>query len=197
MMRLPPALLVLLAVLVLAPIGIALCAEDAPPVSSRTVILVRHGEKESSPKDPRDPSLSEVGAARALELARVLGSAGATQLFTSELKRTQETLVPLTKVLGIASESLPAAKSEIVVAALDSLGPGSIAVVCGHSNTVPRVAELLGVTIAGTIVDRGVTMLPDDAYDRVFVITRPAIGPASCLELRYGVPSAATVSSGK
>jgi len=197
MMRRPLALLVLLAALVLAPISIALCAEDAPPVSSRTVILVRHGEKESSPKDPQDPSLSEVGAARAQDLARVLGSAGATKLFTSELKRTQETLVPLTMVLGITSEPLPAAKSELVVAALDSLGPGSIAVVCGHSNTVPRVAELLGVTLAGTIVDRGVTMLPDDAYDRLFVITRPAIGPASCLELRYGVPSPATVSSGK
>ena len=83
------------------------------------------------------------------------------------------------------------------MAALDALAPGSLAVVCGHSNTVPRVAELLGVTLAGTIVDRGVTMLPDDAYDRVFVITRPATGPASCVELRYGVPSTVTVSSGK
>lgn len=197
MMRLPLAPLVLLAGLVLAPIGIALRSEDAAAAPSRTVILVRHGEKEASPKDPRDPSLSEVGAARAQELARLLGSSGATKCYTSELKRTQETVAPLTKVLGIASEPLPAAKSEAVVTALDALAPGSVAVVCGHSNTVPRVAELLGAKLAGTIVDRGMTMLPDDAYDRVFVITRPASGPASCVELRYGAVSAATGSSGK
>jgi len=197
MKRLLLAPLVLLAGLVLAPIGIALRAEDAATAAPRTVILVRHGEKEASPKDPRDPSLSELGAARARELARLLGSTGATKCFTSELKRTQETVAPLAQVLGVTSEPLPAAKSEVVVAALDALAPGTVAVVCGHSNTVPRLAELLGAPLAGTVVDRGVTMLPDDAYDRVFVITRPASGPASCVELRYGAPAAAIVSSGK
>jgi phosphohistidine phosphatase SixA len=163
----------------------------------RTVILVRHAEKDPASADPRDPSLSEAGVERARELARLLGASGAAHVFTSELKRTQETVAPLAARLGLKSEPVPAAKSELVVAQLDALPAGSLAIVCGHSNTVPRVAELLGVEIAGLEEVRGQRMLNDEAYDRVFVITRPASGPASSFELGYGAPASATSSSGK
>lgn len=177
-------------------------AEDAAelspaPIAARTVILVRHAEKEATPKDPRDPSLSTAGVERADELARLLGASGAGFVFTSDLKRTQETVAPLAARLGITSEALPAANSESVVARLDALPAGSVAVVCGHSNTVPRVAELLGIEITGLVDVRGTPMIDDDTYDRAFVITRPASGPAACLELNYGAALAKTSSAGK
>lgn len=173
-------------------------AEDAAaPPAARTVILVRHAEKEATPKDPRDPSLSTAGVERADELARLLGASGAGFVFTSDLKRTQETVAPLAARLGVTSEALPAANSEGVVARLDALPAGSIAVVCGHSNTVPRVAELLGIEITGLVDVRGTPMIDDDTYDRAFVITRPASGPAVCLELNYGAALAKTSSAGK
>lgn len=171
-------------------------AEDAAvPPAARTVILVRHAEKEAQPKDPRDPSLSEAGTARAEELARLLGASGAGYVFTSDLKRTQETVGPLAARLGVTSEALPAADSAAVVSKLDALPAGSVAVVCGHSNTVPSVAALLGVQITDLVDVRGTKMIDDDTYDRVFVITRPASGPAACLELNYGAVK--TSSAGK
>lgn len=197
MKRLVP---VLTASCVLLAVGLASArarAEDTPPPAARTVILLRHAEKDAASKDPRDPSLSAAGLARATELARLLGACGASHLFTSELKRTRETLAPLAARLGLASEALPAAKPEEVVARLDALPAGSIAVVCGHSNTVPRVAELLGSKLPALVEAQGMPMLADESYDRVFVVTRPASGPATCVELNYGAPAAATSSSGK
>ncbi len=172
-------------------------APPAVPPAARTVILVRHAEKEATPQDPRDPSLSESGTARADELARLLGASGAAYVFTSDLKRTQETVAPLAARLGVSSEALPAANSEGVVARLDALPAGSVAVVCGHSNTVPRVAELLGIELTDLVDVRGTKMIDDDTYDRAFVITRPAGGPAACLELNYGAALAKTSSAGK
>ncbi|MCY2958633.1 MAG: phosphoglycerate mutase family protein [Planctomycetota bacterium] len=171
--------------------------EDAAPPAARTVIVLRHAEKDTAAKDPRDPPLSAAGAVRAQELARLLGASGATHLYTSDLARTRETLAPLAARLALVSEAVPAAQPEEVVARLDALPAGSAAVVCGHSNTVPRIAELLGVKLPGLVEVQGLPMLADDSYDRVFVITRPAIGPAACLELRYGAPSGATSSAGK
>jgi phosphohistidine phosphatase SixA len=188
---------VLLALASLFTVGFSAAPRASEDAAPRTVILVRHAEKDAAPADPRDPSLSEAGVQRAQELARLLGASGATHVYTSELKRTQETVATLAARLGLKSEAVPAAKSELVVAQLDALPAGSLAIVCGHSNTVPRVAELLGVEIDGLEEVRGQRMLHDDAYDRVFVITRPASGPASCVELGYGAPAPATSSSGK
>jgi len=197
MKRLAPFLV---ALCVLFPIGFGSVpsrADEAAPPAARTVILVRHAEKDPASKDPRDPSISTAGVARAGELARLLGACGATQIFTSELARTRETVAPLARRLGLASESLPAAQSEVVVARLDALPAGSVAVVCGHSNTVPRIAELLGAKLADLVESQGMPMLADERYDRVFVITRPAGGPSSCVELNYGAPAGAISSSGK
>jgi len=190
------SLCVLLAGLLPGPVrGAQDAAPAAAPPIARTVILVRHAEKDAESKDPRDPSLSAAGQARAEELARLLGASAATHLYTSELRRTRETLAPLAARLGIASEALPAAKPEDLLARLDALPAGAVAVVCGHSNTVPRIASLLGVEIAGLVEVQKMPMLADESYDRVFVITRPASGPASCLELAYGAPAAPKTSS--
>lgn len=191
------AVLVALGALLVLPVA-ARRAEDAPAPAARTVILVRHAEKDPQAKDPRDPGLSDAGAARAAELARVLGASRATHVYTSELARTRDTVAPLAKSLGVASEALPAAKQAETGAKLDALPAGSVAIVCGHSNTLPRVAEHMGVAIDGLVPGPGGTMLPDEAYDRVYVVTRPASGPATCVELRYGAPcEAKTPSAGK
>jgi phosphohistidine phosphatase SixA len=173
-------------------------AEPAQPLAApRTVILLRHAEKEAAPADPRDPSLSAAGAARAQELARLLGACGAGHLFASELKRTSETLAPLSRDLSVPVETVPAGKPKDLLARLDALPPGSVAIVCGHSNTVPQVAQLLGVELSALVKAQGIPMLADDAYDRIFLVTRPVTGPASVVELGYGARAGSTPSSGR
>jgi phosphohistidine phosphatase SixA len=170
--------------------------EDAGPGSRdseslRTVvILVRHTEKGTD--DPKDPSLSAAGVKRAEALARMLSEAGVTHLFASEYRRTRDTLAPLASRLGLEVREVPAGNPEEQVAAIRGLPAGSVAVVAGHSNTVPDLAGLLGGEVSGLVDTGHGPMIDDDSHDRMFLLILPTGGPAGTIEraqtveLRYG-----------
>ncbi len=148
---------------------------------ARTVVVVRHGEKDSG-GDARDPSLSSAGTKRADALARLLSSASVTHLYATEFRRTQDTLAPLAKACGKTVSVVAAKDTAELVASIQKLPPGSVSVVAGHSNTVPLV-------VAG--LARAVSAIADDEYDRLYVITLPPEGARdacdpSVVELRYG-----------
>lgn len=154
------------------------------------VILVRHAEKATD--DTKDPSLSRAGMERAEDLARVLGDAGVTHLFASEYRRTRDTLAPLASSLGKKVREVSAADPDELVAAIRGLPAGSIAVVAGHSNTVPHIVDLLGGQVSGLVdTDQG-PMIKHDTYDRMFLVILPMGGTAApdsraqTVELRYG-----------
>ncbi|MDC0669236.1 histidine phosphatase family protein [Nannocystis radixulma] len=174
--------------------GEKLEAADKPEAAAprMTVILVRHGEKATD--DPRDPGLSPAGEARARALAALLAQAGVTHLFASEYRRTQATVAPLAGATGLEVVALPANAPQELVTALRALPAGAIAVVAAHSNTVPAIVEALGGQVRDTVESNGQRMLPDDAYDRLFIVTlagTPATDPPQTLELRYGAASPA------
>lgn len=165
-------------------------APTAAPERARTVIVLRHAEKDPG-GDPKDPGLSEAGARRAAALAELLAHAGVTHLFSSEYRRTHDTLAPLAARLGLTVQTVPAAKPEELLRALDQLPAGSVAVVAGHSNTVPDVVARLGGELGGLVKSGTTSLLPDEAYDRLAVVTRPpeaarALAAPSTVELRYG-----------
>jgi len=160
--------------LLIAGLGDA-AAQDSGPI---TVFVVRHAEKASA--DP-DPSLNEAGRERASALARVLGDAGITVMFSSEFKRTRETAAPLAAQLGIEPVVLDAGKSDELVARLASLPAGAKALVVSHSNLVPGIVQKLS--------GHGVAELADSDYDRLYVVTLWAGGRGSTLYLHYGAPS--------
>jgi phosphohistidine phosphatase SixA len=181
--------LALLFVLVaLAPL-LASAIRSAPPalLPARTVILVRHAEKATD--DPRDPSLSEAGVARARALARLLAHARPARLVASEYKRTQATLAPLAAALGKTVEVVAASDTAALARTLAAEAPGTTVVVAGHSNTLPALAAELGAPLHDVQTTPKGPQLGDDEYDRVFVLTLPpsdsGVAP-SVLELRYG-----------
>jgi phosphohistidine phosphatase SixA len=178
----------LVLVLLGLPIVLALGrAPDSPP-RPRTVILLRHAEKDAA-GDARDPTLSERGRRRAQEIARLLARSEATLLLASDLRRTRETLEPLAKELGRDVESLPAAAIEPLAQRLAALAPGATAVVAGHSNTIPQIAARLGVELRD-VGEGEERTIADSDYHRVFVITLPHSGTPvapSLLELRLAV----------
>ncbi|MFN0243831.1 MAG: histidine phosphatase family protein [Planctomycetota bacterium] len=185
-----PVRTALRAVLACALIGsvAALAWQSTPRATApaaRTVVLVRHAEKDPA-GDPRDPSLSEAGRGRAAALAHALSRAGVTHLLATEYHRTQETLAPLALKTGLTVQAIPAASVDAWTKALDALPAGSVAVVAGHSNTVPALAQALGGTLAGlTSTTRG-PQLREDEFDRLIVITQPGSGCATTtLELSY------------
>ncbi len=138
------------------------------------VFLMRHAEKAKEPAT--DPPLSEAGRARAQAVAELLGPAGVTHLFVTEFVRTQETLAPLATSVGKPLERVAASASNELVAKLRALPPGSVAVVAGHSNTVPAIVRALGGTIDGTMNGAQGEMLPDDEYGRLIEVVLPPAG---------------------
>lgn len=141
-----------------------------------TVYLLRHAEK----IDESDESgLTELGRARAEALAAQLGQEPIVAVIASQFPRTRLTVTPLAARLGLDVETIDAHGYDDVVARIRELDPGQAAVVSGHSNTIPEIAVLLGVTppLRGD----------EAAYGDLYVV-RLAGGRAALERRRYGDP---------
>lgn len=150
--------------------------EPPPPPAPAMVVVVRHAEKAPEPKG--DPVLSVVGEERARRLATLLGGAKPTALWATQLQRTQLTLAPLAAATGQKVETLPADDTKVLVETLRQRRD-RLAVVAGHSNTVPEILRGLGA-------DFEPAELGDDEYHRVFIVSLPPDdGPAAWIELAY------------
>jgi len=166
---------------------------DAPrDVEPVTIILVRHAERFPTTAEDRDPGLTEVGEERARALAALLAKAGVTHLYATEFERTRATLEPLARLLSLEVEVVPASDGEGQVAKLEALPPGAVAVVSGHSNTVPALVRALGGELRD-LEDHPTygEIIAGEEHDRLFIVTpSPAEGVAvDVLELRYpGAP---------
>ena len=162
----------------------AILALTAQPVLAQTVILVRHAEKVDA---SADPLLSEAGQARAQALAAVTAEAGLTHAYSTPLQRTRLTATPAAEAEGLTVQVLDlsgggAAHIARTVETLRGLGADDVALVVGHSNTVPAIARALGVA--------GVADMSDCEYDRLYVIELKE-GAARAVTGRYGAPSEA------
>jgi len=156
---------------------VASTALSARAESSLTVFIVRHAEKVAN---GADPSLTEAGRERAESLAALLRDAGITAIFSSEFRRTQETAAPLAKRLGLSVTVVPGKDLDALLSKVRALAPDGRALIVGHSNTVPELAQrLTGVTVGE---------LTDADYDRLYVGTVRKEGKGEVLLLRYGAP---------
>jgi phosphohistidine phosphatase SixA len=167
----------------------AMGQEPAEAPQAVSVFLLRHAEKATD--DPRDPSLSEAGRERAAELARVLGEAGVTHLFSTPYRRTRSTLEPLAAARELTIASYDPRDLSALAAKLAQLPAGSVAVVAGHSNTTPALFRALGGTPADLVESEHGALMPESAYDRLYAATvsaseEGALQTHAALELRYG-----------
>lgn len=181
-----------LAPLVLGVLGLASLSTTLPSrlASARkpvTIVLVRHAETAASTRTNRDPELSEPGQARAEALAALLARAGVTHLYSTQYKRTQATLAPLAALLKLEVEIIPATEAERQLSLLEELPPGSVAVLAGHSNTVPDHVAALGGSIPDLVDSSHGKTLDHDSYDRLFLLTLPGgeNTATQTIELRY------------
>ncbi len=128
----------------------------------RAVIVVRHAEKASW--TDADAPLALQGEDRALTLASLLRNAGVTHVFVSQKRRTQQTAQPLVEQRGLPPPTvLPAQETTALVNALRALPSDAVALVVGHSDTIPLILSGLGV--------RDRVVLRDDQYGRIFLVT--------------------------
>jgi phosphohistidine phosphatase SixA len=153
-------------------------AMSMPTYAATTIILVRHAEKAVM---QGDMPLSEAGAARAKELARVLADARVSAIYTTQYRRTKETVAPLAEALKLTPKEITAGGKEYPAAVVREVlanHKGQTVVVAGHSNTTVDVLRELGM--------KDPPFIPEPQFDDLFVCTVGDALPASCVALRYG-----------
>ena len=145
-----------------------------------TVILVRHAEKNLEPNN-QDPDLSPDGFARAQEIARVFSGAGINTILATQYKRTQQTVEPLSRSIGVPVTLVDAKQPDEVVKRIQTSLRGQTIFVSGHNDTVPAIASALsGETFS---------KIPDTEYDNLFIVTVYRFGKAKVIRLKFGKTS--------
>jgi phosphohistidine phosphatase SixA len=149
--------------------------------TTTTVVLVRHAEKELGAIS--DAPLSPEGEKRATRLAQMFGDSemfGRVQkVYVTNTRRTQQTAAALEQRLNIPGEVVDA-KTDSASLARRVLreNHGSIALLIGHSNTVPEI-------VAALSGEKGVPPIGEEEFDTLYVVTVPTIGRASVLRMKY------------
>jgi broad specificity phosphatase PhoE len=111
--------------------------------SKKTIILVRHAEKDASATaDPGDPALSAEGAERAKLLVKRIKKYKPGAVFSTDYKRTRETAGPMAARRHKQIEIYDAKKPDELINRIMTSKTKRFLVV-GHSNTVPGLANLL------------------------------------------------------
>jgi broad specificity phosphatase PhoE len=167
-----------------AVVAIVLSAVALPALAAdawTTFVVVRHAEKVD---DSLDPSLNDAGRRRAELLASMLADSGIDAIHTSQFKRTRETAAPVARRLGLQVVVDPiqgedhAGEQRALAEQLIAKHAGERVLIVGHSDTVPLLIDALGVP--------GLLKIPESDYHNLFVVERPATGPARLLHLHYG-----------
>src|SRR5690606_3802793 len=140
-----------------------------------TVILVRHAEKADD--GTKDPDLSEQGRARADAFASLFGETEITAIYSTDYKRTRNTVSPLATKKGLTIRSYPPLDAAAIKRMTEEHAGGTL-VVCGHSNTIPAIANQLVGMSAFRDFD-------ESDYGNILVVTlAKGLGPR-VLRLRY------------
>lgn len=148
--------------------------------SDKIVFLVRHAEM--CLDQGSNPNLSSYGQERARELARVLVDVNLEKIYSTPFNRTLQTATPISQ-----SQELEINQVEVATGFLESLADqiktseAATILVAGHSNTTPRLVNLL--------VGTELSDLEETEFDRLYIVTLHADGSASYSVLRYGGPS--------
>lgn len=164
----------------LAVIAVAVLAGFVASMTTTTVVVVRHAEKELGTIE--DPPLTAAGEQRAELLGRLLGERGElgriAAIFTSDTRRAQQTAAPLAERLGVQVRTTAADDIDGLVRNIGGEFRGENVLVVGHSNTVPDIVKAL------TGRDE-VAPMADSDYATMYIVTVPTIGRASVLRLSY------------
>jgi broad specificity phosphatase PhoE len=117
--------------------------------SDNLIYLVRHFEKQISGNEAgysKDPELTLQGISKAKSLSNFMADRNIIAIYSSEYKRTQQSVKPSAEKLNLVVKSydpsnLPAFAEQLQAWSLKN--QGNILVV-GHSNTTPELLNLLG-----------------------------------------------------
>lgn len=141
-----------------------------------TLILVRHAEKQTT---ETNPSLTEAGKSRALELSKLLEGVEIDAIFSSNYNRTLETAQPTAAAKNIEVTLYDPSDLNSFAASLLMDASNSTKLIVGHSNTTPDLINIL-------LKEQRLEHISEKGYDDVFILTLLGNGSAKLLPLKYG-----------
>ncbi|WP_460734758.1 phosphoglycerate mutase family protein [Lysobacter tyrosinilyticus] len=138
--------------------------------ATTTYVIVRHAEKGND--DPRDPTLTAEGLARANRLADSLRDAPLAAVYATAYRRTQQTALPSAQAHRLAVTTYDARQPAAEFAAeLRKSHPHGTVLLVGHSNTAPAIAAAL--------CQCDVAPMADDEFDRRMTVRIDSAGNAT------------------
>lgn len=130
-------------VLFLAFIGVIAMAGPSLAQGKKTIVLVRHVEKDvSSTADKGDPELSAEGRERSVRLMHAIKKYKPHEIFSTNFKRTRATAEPIAARRKVEIQGYDPAKHNELVEKMMASKTERFFIV-GHSNTIPVLANLL------------------------------------------------------
>ncbi len=142
--------------LVLLACNLAQAAELELP-AEYSLVLVRHAEKASG---GFDPELTETGQARARFFAQWVSGPDIQAIWSSEFRRTLDTVCPLADRLGLEIGRYDPGRQQLLLRKLREQQLNAFVV--GHSNTIPQLAAML--------CECHVEPMNDSEYERAFLL---------------------------
>lgn len=170
-------------------LGVFCSRHGAAQHPSTVVIVVRHADKDTIPKD--DPPLTPAGVIRAKALADALADAGVQAVITTQLLRSRETARPLATAQRLTMTTVfrgtnIAQHAQAVAAAVRRLH-GKTVLVVGHGETVGPIIEALG--------GPAIPEICADEYSNLYTLVLDESDRAvRLIHSSYGAPSAAHLS---
>ena len=123
---------------------LTLCFAVPALAQKKTIILVRHAEKDASATaDKNDPVLTVEGKQRAERLAKTIKKYKPGAIYSTDYKRTRDTAAPIASRRKLQVQTYDARKPADLVDSIMKSKTKRFLVV-GHSNTIPGLANLLG-----------------------------------------------------
>lgn len=122
------------------------------------IFLVRHAER--GPDSSDAALLNSAGEQRAQCLAQTLRDSHIVKIYTTDVKRTQQTAEPLAQELHLQPTIVPKTNMDELLRDLRADSRENVLVV-GHSDTLPAIIQRLG---AGNLGSK------DMGYDRMMII---------------------------
>lgn len=110
--------------------------------TNKTIVLVRHTEKDTSQANNPDPDLSTEGRERAVRLMQAVKKYKPHEIFATAYKRTQQTAEPIANKRKKQIQIYDAGKQADLVSKIMASETDHYLIV-GHSNTIPGLANLL------------------------------------------------------
>lgn len=163
-----------------AVVAAALVAVFVSHMTTTTVVVVRHAEKEFGTIE--NPPLSTAGEQRAQLLARLFGERVGSQtlaaVFATESRTTQSTAAPLAARLRLPVTVVPVKETDGLLQRIRSEYRGRSVLIVGDVNTVPDIVRHLSKVSE-------VPALRESDFSSIYIVTLPTLGRPSLLQMRY------------